>query len=236
MVTEAQPAGAAPGGGALPLLRLLQLVSPTLPTGAFSYSQGLEWAVECGWVRDRETFADWLSGLLREGLSYLELPLLIRLYRACADEDDAAIRHWSDWLYASRETHELRTEERNRARALTALITGLEIPHATGCADALRRCQLTSFAYAAVHWQVALKDCVLGFAWSWLENQVAAGVKLIPLGQTHGQRLQLRLAEQVVAAVDCAWTLTDEDIGAAAPTQAIASARHETQYSRLFRS
>ena len=217
-------------------LRLMQLVSPALPIGAFTYSQGLEWAVEAGWVRDMDGLVDWLGGLIDDGLQYLELPLLVRLYRACEAADSAAMADWGRHLLASRETSELRAEERQRARALITLLADLGVERAVAWRDDLVHCQAAPFALAACHWEIDIEDCTLGYAWGWLENQVAAAIKLIPLGQTEGQQVQLRLAERLPAVVQGALAVADEDIGAAAPALAIASARHETQYTRLFRS
>lgn len=222
--------------GPLGRLRLMQLVSPALPIGAFTYSQGLEWAVEAGWVRDVATLADWLEGLMDDGLAQLELPILHRLYRACTQQDTAEIDRWGRQLYASRETRELRAEEHNRARALITLLADLQIPQAANWREQLIHCQAAPFALAAVHWNIGLEDCLLGYAWGWLENQIAAAIKLVPLGQTDGQRVQLQLARRLPATVERALLITDEDIGAGAPALAIASARHETQYTRLFRS
>lgn len=217
-------------------VRLMQLTSPSLPIGGFTYSQGLEWAVEAGWVGDRAALAGWLEGLMHDGLARLDLPLLARLYDACRDEDPDRVGHWARRLYASRETSELRHEERNRARALSGLLGDLGIARARDWREALGHCQAAPFALAAVHWGISVEDCLLGYAWGWLENQVAAAVKLVPLGQTDGQRVQLELAGAVPGLVELAMALADDDIGAAAPALAIASARHETQYTRLFRS
>ncbi len=217
-------------------LRLLQLVSPALPIGGFTYSQGLEWAVEAGWVCDVESLDDWLEGLIDDNLGGLELPLLYRLYRACEQDDPVAIGRWGRMLYASRETRELRAEECNRARALITLLQNLGVAQIDAWRDVLAHCQAAPFAMAAVHWSIASEDCALGYAWSWLENQVAAAVKLVPLGQTDGQRVLLALAERLPIVVAKASLVDDDDIGAAAPALAIASARHETQYTRLFRS
>jgi urease accessory protein len=229
------PADPAPTG-LLGRLRLMQLVSPALPIGAFTYSQGLEWAVEAGWVCDMATLADWLEGLMDDGLAQLELPILRRLYQACAREDGTAVSRWGRQLYASRETRELRAEERNRARALITLLADLEVPQAADWREQLIHCQAAPFALAAVHWEIGLEDCLLGYAWGWLENQVGAAIKLVPLGQTDGQRVQLQLAGRLPAVVERALVIDDDDIGAGAPALAIASACHETQYTRLFRS
>jgi len=217
-------------------LRLLQLVSPALPIGGFTYSQGLESAVDAGWVRDADSLVDWIGGLLEDSLALLDLPILERLYRACQRADEAALREWGQQLYASRETRELRAEERNRARALTALLTDLGIARAAAWRASLLHCQAAPFALAAVHWRIELDDCALGYAWGWLETQVAAAVKLVPLGQTAGQRILLHLAPRLSDAVERAHALPSSEIGAAAPALAIASSRHEVQYTRLFRS
>jgi urease accessory protein len=216
--------------------RLLQLVSPALPIGGFTYSQGLEWAVEAGWVHDLASVENWLGGLLDDSLQRLELPLLARLHSACSSGDLAALVHWARVLYASRETRELRAEERNRARALVTLLRDLGIARVAEWEQELMLCQAAPFACAAVHWGIGVEDCALGYAWGWLESQVAAAVKLVPLGQTDGQRLLLALGAGLPDAVATALRLDDESIGAAAPALAIASARHETQYTRLFRS
>jgi urease accessory protein len=225
-------------GPASPLsrLRLLQLTSPSLPIGGFTYSQGIEWAVERGWLTDREQVADWLQGLIDDGLARLDLPVLARLHRACAVPDPVEAGRWARLLYASRESHELRLEDRQRARALFAPLRDLEPGVTDGWEDALGHCQAGPHALASVAWGIACEDCLLGYAWGWVENQVAAAIKLVPLGQTDGQRLQHRLALGLPGVVDHALSLADDDIGAAAPALAIASAAHETQYTRLFRS
>ena len=234
--TDSDPAGAAPGNDPLARLRLMQLVSPALPIGGFTYSQGLEWAVEAGWVRDSASLEDRLRGLVDDALAMLELPVLARLYTACEQRDVQRIADWGKALYAARESRELRDEERQRARALVSLLRDLDVAEADDWRDALRHCQAAPFALAAVHWRIAREDCLLGYAWSWLENQVAAAIKLVPLGQTDGQRVQLRLAARLPGAVERALQCDDDDIGAGAPAMAIASAAHETQYTRLFRS
>ncbi|MCB1724666.1 MAG: urease accessory protein UreF [Chromatiaceae bacterium] len=226
----------ATAGDALARLRLLQLTSPALPVGAFTYSQGLEWAVETGWINDSDTLADWLQGLIDDALAPFELPILARLYDACAGGEAGTVAHWARICLAGREGRELRAEERNRARALCSLLRDLGVVAADTWRDSLADCQAAPFALAAVHWGIARRDCLLGYAWGWLENQVAAAIKLVPLGQTDGQRVQLRLAACLPATVERALALGDDDIGASAPALAIASARHETQYTRLFRS
>ena len=218
------------------LLRLLQLCSGTLPIGGFTYSQGIEWAVECGWIHDQQDLSDWLAELIETGLAQVEIPMLVRLYRACEQGDAEELAHWSDWLLATRESRELRDEERNRGRALASLLVNLDIPRAAAWRDTLSNCQTAGFALACVAWQIPLPQAAQGFAWAWLENLALAGVKLIPLGQTAGQRILHQLGDVTNRAVQRGLALPDEDMGASAPALAIASSRHETQYTRLFRS
>ncbi len=218
------------------LLRLLQLCSGSLPIGGFTYSQGIEWAVECGWIKDQATLTDWLADLVDTTLTRVEIPALARLYRACEAGNGQPLAHWSAWLLANRETRELRDEERHRGRALAGLLVDLDVPRAAGWRDTLAGCQSAGFALAAHAWSIPLQQAAQGFAWAWLENLTLAGVKLIPLGQTAGQRLLRDLGDIASQAVDQGLNLNDDDMGASAPALAIASSRHETQYTRLFRS
>lgn len=225
---------------ALARLRLYQLISPTLPIGAFAYSQGLESAVEAGWVHDRASAEHWLQGCLLQGLARVDLPWLLRLHQAWRRGDAAATAAAADELLAWRETAELRAEERQLGQALARLLYSLDVeaaaPWQTGGVQAGRATLAGMLALAAVHWGMAAGLIAEAYAWMWLENQVAAAVKLIPLGQTDGQRLLASLATGLPALTAQAATLRDADIGAGLPGLALASALHETQYSRLFRS
>lgn len=223
-------------GQSLAQLRLMQLVSPSLPVGGFSYSQGLEYAVECGWVNGLASLQDWLLGLLQDAVGCLEVPLLRRLYHACTSRDVEALHTWGNYLLASRETRELRLEEQQRARAMTRLLVDLGLVDARHWMDAMHLCQAAPFALASVNWGIRLPDAALGYAWSWLENMVAAAIKLVPLGQTDGQRVLMSVAESLPDAVRRGLDLQDSQIGASAPAMALASSLHETQYTRLFRS
>lgn len=225
-----------PVPSALSHLRLMQLVSPSLPVGAFTYSQGLEYAIECQWVGDVDSLQDWLSGLLRESLTYVDIPLLKRMYASIQKADGDKLAEWSAYLLATRESRELRQEETNRAKALTTLLPGLGVNFTPEWKQALDTCQAAPYAVAAVCWHIPLHEAVLGYVWGWLENQVAAAIKLVPLGQTQGQQVQFAMAEKIPMAVQQGLCLTDDEIGASAPALGIASALHETQYTRLFRS
>jgi urease accessory protein len=214
----------------------MQLVSPALPIGGFTYSQGLEYAVEAGWVTDVPGLQDWLLGQIEDTVACLEVPVLARLYHACVSRDLDALEEWSHYLLASRETAELRLEEQQRARALARLLVDLGVSDAKHWVTAMHHCQAAPYALAAVGWGIRLPEAALGYAWSWLENMVAAAIKLVPLGQTDGQRVQLALAESIPDAVKKGLALDDEQVGASAPALALASSLHETQYTRLFRS
>lgn len=218
------------------LLRLLHLVSPSLPIGSFAYSQGLEWAVETGWITDESSLEAWLSDLLEQALTYIDIPILVRMYDACLSGSKKRMAHWCSILLACRETSELRKEEQTRGRALVALLKGINSADIEKWHDAISSCQLGGFALTAVSWRISIREAVLGYVWSWLENQVLAGMKIIPLGQTEGQRILYRLNRQISLAVDKGMKLPDQEIGASVPALAIGSSCHETQYTRLFRS
>ncbi|MFP4261808.1 MAG: urease accessory protein UreF [Halomonas sp.] len=228
------PAGGTRGDD-LALLGLLQLVSPALPIGAFAFSQGLESAFELGWVTDEASLGDWLEGVLEDGLTRCELPALARLQVAWATGDGEAVAEWDAWLAANRETAELAAEDARLGASLTRLLGSLallpdvpELPEGAG--------YVTLFAWAAHRRGVAARQALLGFAWAWLENQLAVACKALPLGHTAAQRLVERLRPTLVGAVDEALALPDDALGPALPGLALASALHETQYSRLFRS
>lgn len=216
--------------------RLYQLISPGLPVGAFTYSQGLEWAVEARWVRSEAELEAWITGMLLHSMATLELPVLLRLRQAFLQQDAEQVRYWCRYLLACRETSELRKEERQRGQALAVLLPHLEVVVAPEYDESVRSTQVAGFAIAAQHFDIAAEAACVGYLWSWLDNAVMAGVKLIPLGQTSGQKILLRLSEQLPSVLAKALSIDDEQVGSSTPAQAIASSRHETQYSRLFRS
>lgn len=220
----------------LKLLRLLQLASPGLPVGGFTYSQGLEWAVEAGWVQGAEGFRAWQRQQIEDTLAYLDWPLLARLYRACAADDAEAFGHWSRFLLANRETAELRTEERQRGAALARLLDGWQLGQAPQWRASLELSQLGGMAWLGAHWDIPLRDLALGHGFAWLEGAVMAGVKLVPFGQQAAQSLLRDLCEDLPAVLERALALPDDALGGGLPLLAIASSRHETQYTRLFRS
>jgi urease accessory protein len=217
------------------LLRLCHLVSPALPVGAYAYSQGLEFAVHAGWVTDEASALEWLQGLSRCAVGTLDLPILLRLLRAWRAGHDAQVRDWTAQLIAARETSELRAEDVHLGRALARVLVQLDIPEAARW-HRTQPAFATLFALAAARWQIDAADALRGYLWAWTENQVLAAVKLVPLGQSAGQRLLHRLITLMPAIVERAEALADQDIGVGVVSQAMASSLHESQYTRLFRS
>ena len=217
-------------------LRLRQLTSAALPVGAFAYSQGLESAVELGWIRDPAQAQQWIGGLLEHTLSRLEVPLLARLMAAFANADVARAEHWSGLLLALRDTAELRAQERALGTAWAALLVDLGVPGAAPWADRPQRTALALYALGTAYYGISVPDAAQALLWAWLEAQASAALRAVPLGHAAVQRLVHALAPRIPAAVARGLTLADQDIGAGSPALFIASCRHETQYSRLFRS
>jgi urease accessory protein len=217
-------------------MRLLQLVSPSLPVGSFTYSQGLEWALETGWVVDAASLEAWLDDLLQTAIAGTDLPLLARLHAATTDGDADRFSALAAEVLAWRETAELRAEERQKGRALVAVLDALEGQVPEPWRDAMATCYLAGFAWAAARWSATPATSAEAYGYGWLENQVIAAVKLVPLGQTAGQQVLHRLAARIPCLVETALAIDDDLVGVSATALAIASSRHETQYTRLYRS
>ncbi len=221
----------------LALPRLLQLASPALPVGAYTYSQGLEWAVEAGVVRDQKTAEQWIAGLLEQGIGRFEAPLTACLQRAWAAGETGDIERLNGEFLASRESAELRAETVQMGYSLRRLLHELEDFPLPPAFDALPEVAFpTGWALAAAVWEIPLADSLAAYLWSWCENQVMAALKAVPLGQAAGQRVLLVLGGRIPAVVQQALVLPEAEWSNFAPGLALASSRHETQYSRLFRS
>jgi urease accessory protein len=223
----------------LGLVRLLQLASPALPIGAYSYSQGLEWAVEAGTVHDAASAKAWIGELMEYAIGPGEATVLWRCIGAIDVADLTAFVTWNAWLRASRETSELRAETEQTGAALCKLLADLELLDAVARKALEAAAPITlpaAFALAARAGGVDAASAMTGYVWSWLENQVLAAMKSMPLGQVGGQRLLQVLGARIPAIVAAAQARDDADIASFAPGLALASMRHETQYSRLFRS
>lgn len=225
----------------LPMLRLLQLASPALPVGAYTYSQGLEWAVESGVVAREADAAAWIGDLLEWSVARFEAPLLASQLAAWACGADGEVARLNDDFLASRETAELRAETLQMGWSLVRLLTELDafaaLPGWRARLLALDTpCFPTAWSAAAAAWQVPADQALAAYLWAWAENQVMAALKAVPLGQSAGQRLLAMLGERIPALVGQALELPEARWSNYTPGLAIASSRHETQYTRLFRS
>lgn len=218
------------------LLKLLQIASPAFPIGAYAYSQGLEWAVESGAVSNDAQAQAWILGLARHTMQCVDVPVLARIYRARSACESNAVHDWAQWFYASRESAEFRLETLQMGRACAQAMSALGVADVDEWRTAPYASTVTLYALAAVHWQIALADIAYAYVWAWAENQTACAIKLVPLGQTAGQRMLAHIADAIPAIVSAGLALPDEDIGYFAPALAVGSALHETQYTRLFRS
>lgn len=216
-------------------LQLLQLASPSLPIGGFAWSQGLEGAIEQGWLNNEADFAAWVEGVLAQSFEWQELPLLLRQLQAAASQDYDQLQYWNRLTLALRETSELRQEDVQMGGALIKLLRDLQVPLVQQW-PAVETSYVTAFAMASTHHRIPSQQACTGFVWSWLENQIAAALKLFPLGQTAGQRVFQQIAPTIPAVIAGALQVADEQIGISLPGVVLASMQHEEQYSRLFRS
>jgi urease accessory protein len=218
-------------------LSILQLTSPALPVGAYSYSEGLETLVEQGRLANQQNLQEWLNSQLRYGAIRVEAAVMLRAYESAKRGDIEALGDWNRWLSAARETAELRNSSWQMGRSLIQLLGKLqpEILYITSSVG--NPCNYAiAFGIAAAHWQIDMKAALLGYLHSWASNLITAGVKLIPLGQTAGQMLLLDLQELLsVAAVEIL-ALEDDELSCCSWGLSLASMQHETQYTRLFRS
>jgi len=233
------PGVSASDGGLLPLVRLLQLASPALPIGAYSYSQGLEWMIDSGAIRDAAAAQRWIGDVLEFVVADGEAAVLMRLIIACERGDRESFAQWTAWHLASRESRELRAETEQMGASLVKLANDAGILDDTTAALAASVATVTlpaAFALASHALAIPPGAALAGYVMSWLENQVLVAIKVLPLGQMAGQKMLLALSGRIPAVVARASTIGDDDVASFAPGVALASARHEAQYSLLFRS
>ncbi|CAM3221738.1 urease accessory protein UreF [Pseudomonas floridensis] len=218
---------------------LLRLASPQLPIGGYSYSQGLEMAVEQAIVTNLQTASRWIGDQLLLNLARFEAPLLLAHCQAAADEDWGQLLQVSEQHRASRETRELHLESRQMGYSLQQLLNGL--PELDRCAR--RFLEQTAephlalgWALAARAWRISPQDALAAWLWSWLENQLAVLMKTLPLGQQAAQRLTSELLPLLQQTQASATAHDIRHLGSATFGLSLASMAHERQYSRLFRS
>lgn len=218
------------------LLGAMRLSSAALPIGAFAYSQGLEQAVARGAVTDAPGAERWIVGLLESSILTLDVPVLRRVFECWGCGDAAGAGAWNDFLYAARGTRELREEDRQLGTSLYRLLESLGEPRAGALRGHPRATLPAAFALGARFFGLSAPSAALAFGYSWCEAQVGAATRLVPLGQTAAQRVLSSVQTALARGLPEALALPDDAITATAPGQALLSAEHETQYSRLFRS
>lgn len=215
-------------------MHLWQLISPTLPIGAYAWSTGMEYAIDAGWVIDETGASNWIHGQIRNSFPALDIPIFCRLYDAWEEDNLEAVMYWNQQLLAMRESAELHQEDLALGAALMKVLPVMGIAEPNISINKKTYCAV--FAYAAARMGINKQEAIQGLVWSWCENQVAAAIKLVPLGQTSGQRILAASIPVIAVAVEQGMHCEDDDIGMLMPGLAIASALHEIQYSRLFRS
>ena len=223
------------------LLHTLWLASPALPVGGFSYSEGLEAAVDAGLVRDEASAAAWLVDQLHLSLARSDLAVVAQAIPAWRADDLSRVRSLNQWVLTTRETQEFRLQTEQMGRSLLAWAQSLGdlgggVLQHLQAADQQPPAYPVAMACAAAVSGAPLADSLAGFAFGWAENMVQAAIKSVPLGQSAGQRMLAQLVRGIPAAVHHAQSLGDDERQAFTPMLAILSARHEAQYSRLFRS
>ena len=222
-------------------LQLMWLASPALPIGGFSYSEGLEAAVNAGLVTTESEASDWLVAQLHLTQSRGDMAAVAQAMPAWASSDTGRLSTLNDWVRCTRESSELRLQTEQMGRSLIEWLknrhastpTALEHIHWLAAQDASYP---LAFALAAHLTGASARDALLAYAFGWAENMTQAAIKSVPLGQNAGQRILARLTEDIPQAVEYALALPDAERQAFSPMLAILSARHEHQYSRLFRS
>ena len=216
------------------LLHLLQFASPALPIGGYSYSQGLEAALETRLVHDADSGRAWIARYLDEVVANWDAPLFWRLLKAFEARDAASVAMWSERFLASRDSAEFRAETIQMGYSLTKLVAELGVAdvEALGPEVGLP----TAFACAVDALGIPHQEALLAMLFSWVENQVLVCVKSVPLGQVAGQRMLLSLRADIEQAAQRAQTMGDDDMSNWSPGLSILSMRHEVQHGRLYRS
>ena len=220
------------------LLQLIWLASPALPVGGFSYSEGLEAAVDRAGVTTESIAADWLSDQLHLSLARGDLAVIAKAIPAWRSNKLDEVQALNNWVLQTRETSELRLQAEQMGRSL---LEWLRNHHSVSDAQIGACAQLSptypvTFALAASPLAAGVPDCLTAYAFGWAENMMQAALKSVPLGQSAGQRILARLAAEIPAAITAAMALEDHERQAFSPMLAILSSQHETPYSRLFRS
>lgn len=230
------------------ILNLLQLASPALPVGSYSYSEGLETLVEKGVILNQNKLETWLRQELIRGAIQVEAAVMLRAYSCVISSNISDLKYWNNWLSAARESSELRQQSWQMGKSLMQLILELEtvnpiaksfnLPTLEDCQKVVGNpCNYAiAFGIGAAQWQIDAKNALLGYLQSWVTNIIGAGVKLIPLGQTTGQKILLKLHPKIQETAEKILVLSDDELISCSWGLGLASMAHEIQYTRLFRS
>ncbi|PUE59480.1 urease accessory protein UreF [Limnohabitans curvus] len=237
-VAAAAPVSTSSPAGTPALLQLIWLASPALPIGGFSYSEGLEAAIDHGLVHDEHSAAEWLMDQLHLTQSRGDMAVLGEMITAWQALDHERLETLSQWVHATRESAELRLQSEQMGRSMLEWLRNQEAIDSATIALCNRWVPTypLMFALALSRTGASLEQCLQTYAFGWAENMVQAAIKSVPLGQNSGQRMLTKLAQHIAPAVSHAMQVNDDTRQAFSPMLAILSAQHETQYSRLFRS
>ncbi|HLO85976.1 MAG TPA: urease accessory protein UreF [Nostocaceae cyanobacterium] len=218
-------------------LSILQLASPSLPVGAYSYSEGLETLVENGIITDQQHLQKWIEAELSYGAIRIDGAVMARSLQAAKMGDVAALSRWNVWLSATRDSEELRAASWQMGRSLIQLLGKIK-PETLPLADIVGNpCNYAiAFGIACAHWQINIQAALLAYLHSWASNLTTAGIKLIPLGQTAGQELLLNLQPLLSQTTMDILSLEDDQLAGWTWGLSLASMQHEVLYTRLFRS
>lgn len=217
-----------PEFNAASLLSILHVSSPALPIGAYAYSGGLEALTTLNYIKNGEELTEWLKAQLETAFTYLDLPILLRLYNSTVNA--AEFSHWESLLLASRETKELKNQETQLGQSLANVFKQLT------CEPPRFSTYLGGLAHWYCHHSIPSEALLVGYCWSFIESQTAAAAKLLTIGQSELQRILFALYQPILAACNSAVLIENDEIGAALPCLSFASSLHETQFARMFRS
>ena len=221
------------------LYRLMAWLSPAFPVGAYAYSHGIEWAVESGVIDDRDTLRDYIATILRDGAGRSDAILFAQAFRAAASENAARLRDIAELAAALPSSAERQLETRQQGLSFMAALRAAWPAPGLALYDAIVDMPPSypvAVGVAAAAHSIALAPALAAYLQAFAANLVSAGVRLVPLGQSDGQRVTAYLEAEVAAATRAALAAALDDVGSAAFLADIAAMRHETQHTRLFRS